>query len=117
MKNNILRGIIISLILTFGLLLIFSAILTYTNVRENTMGTVITIVTVISSITGGFFTTKKIKKNGFLNGALVGISYITIIYVVSGICGGGFAFSAYRLTVIVGVVIAGMLGGIVGVNI
>lgn len=46
--KNIFKGVGISLALTMILLLIFSAILTYTNVSENTITPVIIVVTAIS---------------------------------------------------------------------
>lgn len=46
--KNIFKGVGISLALTMILLLIFSAILTYTNVSESTITPVIIIVTAIS---------------------------------------------------------------------
>ncbi len=42
------KGILISLIMTMGFLLVYSALLTYTNINENTMAPVIIIVTAIS---------------------------------------------------------------------
>ena len=46
--KNIFKGVGISLALTMVLLLIFSAILTYTNVSESTIPPVIIIITAIS---------------------------------------------------------------------
>ena len=46
--KNIFKGVGISLALTMILLLIFSTILTYTNVSESTIKPVIIIVTAIS---------------------------------------------------------------------
>lgn len=42
------KGILISLIMTMVFLLVYSALLTYTNINENTMVPVIIIVTAIS---------------------------------------------------------------------
>lgn len=46
--KNIFKGVGISLILTIILLFIFSLILAYTNVKENTITPVIIVVTAIS---------------------------------------------------------------------
>ena len=46
--KNIFKGVVISLILTIILLFIFSLILAYTNVNENTITPVIIVVTAIS---------------------------------------------------------------------
>ena len=77
---NILKGVMISIILTLVLLLIFSIILTYTNVKENTMSPVIIVITALSIIIGSSIANMKISKNGILNGAVIGIIYLAIIY-------------------------------------
>ena len=57
------------------------------------------------------------KKKGFLYGSLVGIIYIATIYLLSAITGSGFSFSIYTGIMIGASIIAGMLGGMIGVNI
>ena len=58
----------------------------------------------------------KIKKNGLLNGAFVGIIYIATIYIISSLTGSGFSCNINTIIMIVSSIIAGMLGGIIGVN-
>jgi len=61
--KNILKGIGISLIVTIILLLIFSVILTYSNISENIISPVIMIITAISILIGSSISNRKIKKN------------------------------------------------------
>ena len=70
--KSILKGIAIAMILTVVLMLIFSIVLAYTNVGENTITPVIIIVTGISILVGSSIGNMKIKKNGMLNGGIVG---------------------------------------------
>ena len=65
--KNILKGVLISLISTLILLLIYSIILTYTSIGENTMGPVVIIITAISILIGSSIGSFKINKNG-ING-------------------------------------------------
>ncbi len=119
-KNNILnifKGIVISFILTLILLFIFSVILTYTNVPENTIGPVIIIITIVSILIGSSISTIKIRKNGIINGGIIGIIYILIIYLFSSMFETGFNVNIYSIIMIALSIIAGMAGGIVGVNI
>ena len=60
--RNIGKGIGISLITTMILLLIFSIILTYTNVSENTITPVIIVITAISILLRKFNRKWKNKK-------------------------------------------------------
>lgn len=76
---RILKGSIIAMVATIILLIIFAAILTYTNINENTMPTVIIVITALSILIGSQIATSKIKRNGILNGAIVGLIYIAFL--------------------------------------
>ena len=59
----------------------------------------------------------KIKKMGLINGGIVGLIYVLLIYFASSLTGSGFALNVYSTIMIIAGVIAGVLGGIIGVNI
>ena len=79
---DILKGTALSIVATLILLIIFSAILTYTSVNESTMPAVIIIVSALSILLGSQLTTAKIKKNGIVNGILVGGLYFAFLYII-----------------------------------
>ena len=119
-KNNVInifKGIVISFILTLILLFIFSIILTYTQIPESTIGPVMIIITVISILIGSSISTIKIRKNVIINGGIIGMIYILILYLFSSMFETGFSVNIYSIIMIVFSIIAGMIGGIVGVNI
>ena len=113
---NLIKGVGIAFIFTIILLIIFSAILTFTNINENVINPVIITVTGISILIGSSIANNKIKKNGLLNGALVGAIYILIIYIISSLLNWRFSLNLQSLIMIVVGMIFGMLGGIIGVN-
>lgn len=113
---EILKGSLIAILATIILLFIFSAVLTYSNISENTMPTVVIIITAFSILIGSQITTTRIKKNGIFNGALVGIMYIFMLYITSSFVTKNFALSSYTIVMIVTSIIIGGLGGIIGVN-
>ncbi len=113
---RILKGSIISIITTLILLIIFSAMLTYTNINENTMPTVIIICTALSILIGSQIATSKIKKNGILNGALVGIIYIAFLYIISSCITKNFSLNNYSIIMMLVSILIGGVGGIIGVN-
>ena len=113
---NILKGVGISLIATVILLIIFSIILTYTNIQESAINPVIMIITAISILIGSSLGNIKIKKNGLVNGGLIGGIYILIIYLISSILNWKFSLNIQSVIMIVTAVIFGILGGIIGVN-
>lgn len=113
---KILKGLIISCIITFLLLFIFAVVLTYTNIDENTIGPVVIAITGVSILAGSSMTTSSIKRNGILNGGIIGLAYILFIYLASSITGSGFSLNIYSAIMILIGIIAGMIGGVVGVN-
>lgn len=118
--NNLLKivkGSIVAIIITIIGLLIFSILLANTNINENTMMPVVTILSAISILIGSFISVSKIRKKGILNGALVGLIYMISIYIISSCINGNFVLTLNSFILIISAIVAGMLGGIIGVNI
>lgn len=113
---RILKGSAIAIVVSLILLMIFAAMLTYTNINENTMPTVIIIVTALSILIGSEISTSKIRKNGILNGAIVGGIYILLLYLISSIVTKNFSLNNYSIIMIATSIIIGGIGGIIGVN-
>lgn len=85
-KNNIIpivKGIVIAYFITLLLLFIFSMLLTYTNISEVTTAPVILVITAISILVGSSIGSSKIRKNGLINGGVVGFLYIMFLYIIS----------------------------------
>ena len=114
--KNIFKGIGISIIFTIICLLIFSLILAYTNIREETIRPVIIIVTGISILIGSSIGNINIKKNGILNGGIVGGGYILILYLISSLLNVRFSLNMQSIIMIIVGIVFGILGGIIGVN-
>lgn len=114
--KRVIKGSAFSIIITLIGLLIYSLLLSYTSVQESTMPTIIIIITAISILIGSTISTSNIKKNGIVNGMLVGIIYIATIYLISSIITGNFLLSSNSIIMIIASVLTGALGGIIGVN-
>lgn len=114
--KKIIKGSIISIIITLISLLIFASLLTYTNVSESTIPTVTIIITIISILIGSSLCMSTVKKNGIINGVAIGLIYIAFIYLLSSVIEGNFALNLKSIIMIIGAVLAGGLGGIIGVN-
>lgn len=114
--KKIIKGSIVSIIITLISLLIFASLLTYTNVSESTIPTVTIIITIISILIGSSLCMSTVKKNGIINGVAIGLIYIAFIYLLSSVIEGNFALNLKSIIMIIGAVLAGGLGGIMGVN-
>lgn len=113
---SIFKGVVISLVTTFILLIIFAAILTFTNIQENTISPVVIIITAVSLLIGSTMGNRKMEKNGLLNGAMVGLIYILFLYLISSILNGNFSLNLASIIMIIVSIFFGILGGVVAVN-
>lgn len=118
-NNNIIKvikGSIISFLVSVILLFIFASLLVYTSLQETTIKPVVIIISIISILIGSSLSSIKIKKNGIINGALVGLIYILTIYILSSISLIGFNLNLYSIIMMIGATVSGMIGGVIGVN-
>ena len=115
--KSIAKSIVIALLLTLILLFIFSLIITYTNIQEQVIAPVIIVITAISILIGSSIAGIKIKKNGLLNGVIVGIGYILILYLISSMLNWHFELNINSIIMIAVAIIFGLIGGMIGVNI
>jgi len=91
-------------------------ILTYTNVSEKFITPFIIVITAISIFIGSSIGNLKMKKNGLLNGAIIGGIYLISIYVISSIINDNFTMTVQSIIMIIIGMICGMFGGVLSVN-
>ena len=113
---KIFKGLAFSLIIKLIGIFLFAILLTYTNISESTIPIVIITISSISILAGATISTRKINKNGMLNGGIIGGTYVTLLYILSSLLGTGFAFNIYTIIMIILGIVAGLIGGILGVN-
>lgn len=114
--SKIIKGILIAYGITFILIFIYAILLAYTRVPESTIPTIVSIICIVSVLISSALSTKNIKEKGLINGAIIGGVYILVIYILSSISTAGFGISGYSFLTILFSIIAGIVGGIVGVN-
>ena len=118
-KKNIIRiikGSVFAIILSVVFLLIYALVLTYTDISESTIIPVVTVIVGISILIGSMVSVRKIRKNGLLNGGIVGLIYVIALYITSSMCLVGFSITLNSLIVLIVGILTGMVGGIIGVN-
>lgn len=113
---RVIKGSLFAIIISLILLLIYASLLTYTDISENTMPAVVITISGISILIASSISSMKIKKQGMLNGALVGLIYMVFIYILSSILISGFSLDTKSIIMILVGMLAGMVGGIIGVN-
>ena len=113
---KIIKGSIISIVITAILLCIYAAVLSFTTVSETTMQPVIIVITGVSILIGSSISSINIKKQGMINGGIVGLIYMLILYIVSSLVSMRFELNVHSIIMLITGIVAGMLGGIIGVN-
>ena len=116
MAIRIFKGLLFSFVITLVSIFIFSIILTYSNISESIIPIVIIVITFISIFIGKMIGVRKINKNGMINGAIIGGSYVLLLYFISSLLNTGFTLNIYTIIMIVVGIISGIIGGIIGVN-
>lgn len=113
---SIIKGIVISFLITIPFFAAFSLALSYTDFPEKYVSTSVIITTVISIIVAGSTATSKISKKGWINGAAVGTIYMLVLYILSSISFKDFSITRQTITMIIIGILSGSIGGIIGVN-
>ncbi|MEG2235957.1 MAG: TIGR04086 family membrane protein [Clostridia bacterium] len=103
-------------LLILFLLLVSSLIFAYTNINDNYLNIFVYSIIGISVFITSILLNRKIKTKGALYGLIFGLSAIIIIYLIGLIFIDGFSLSYVTLTYISVSTIAGIIGGIIGVN-
>ena len=119
MKNlfmDFIKALIFSIILTLIALVVLSLVLSFSEVSESLINPAIIVISSVSILIGGFLVAKKIKQKGILNGAILGIVYMLIIYLISSLLNNNFSLGISAFIMIGAGILSGALGGIVGVN-
>ena len=113
---TLIKGIIVSYIITIPAFIIFAFILTYTSFPEKFISPAVIITTIVSILTAGSAVTKNLKNKGWLNGSIVGLVYMAALYIASSIIFRDFSINRYVVTMMMVGIITGSIGGIVGIN-
>lgn len=113
---RIAKGLALCFLITIVGIVVFSILLTYTSISENTIGPVLIILTAISILIGTSISMIRVPKNGMVYGGIIGLIYILILYLLSSIVGTGFSLSLSSSIMIICAILAGAIGGIIGVN-
>lgn len=114
---SVLKGILAAYIITIPAFMLFALILTNTDFPQKLISPAVVVTTVISVLTAGSVSTKGLKSRGWLNGSIVGIIYMFVLYIVSSLIFKDFTIDRYVITMTVIGILTGAIGGIVGINI
>ena len=86
---GVLKGLIISYLITVVLLFIIAVIVYKVGISDTVLNGLITAVYILATFLGGLITGKKVQEKKFVWGSLYGLIYILIAIALSLAIGGG----------------------------
>ena len=113
---KVAKGGIIAILITLLFLSIYAVLLSTTDISETTIVPVVLVITGISILIGSSMSTVSIKNKGMINGFLVGLIYIIVLYIISSLMLVGFELNSNSIIMILIGAVTGMIGGVIGVN-
>lgn len=122
-KNNVnsikylVKGLLIAFILSIIFVIIISLLLRFTNLRESKVSLLNNIAVVLCIVIASFYTSIKVKENGWLNGGLIGFFYYLVIIFLNVVFLRTLDTSVLLFAKLVLATVTGIIGGIIGINI
>jgi putative membrane protein (TIGR04086 family) len=110
------KAILAACVFALLIFIIMALLITYTNISESIIPMMASIVMVVSSLITGMVVGVKIKRKGWLYGALAGLVYILLIVFMSWVLVADFSIEKIVLIKSLLGIIAGGIGGMIGVN-
>lgn len=108
---SVLKGLLLSYILTAGLLLLLALALFKMDLTEKPVAIAIIVIYVAATLFAGFITGKKCKSKRFLCGLLTGVAYFAVLAVISVVVKQDAALGSSFFTTLALCAGGGMLGG------
>lgn len=113
--SPLLAGVVFSIIWLAAGALLLSLMLHFSSMKESNLGTYSLVAHSISALAGGLTAGKRSERKGWYNGGLLGIIYGVIVMIVSFLAAN--AAPSWNSVLILGAaLLAGALGGMIGVN-
>ena len=110
------KGIIAAYIFVLFIFLIMALVITYTSIPEALIPMFASITMIVSASISGMYVGVKMKKKGWLNGAMEGLLYVFILIVMSWAFMKDFSMDRYALLKSLIGIVSGGIGGMIGVN-
>ncbi len=110
------KNLLFVIIGTVILLFLTSVAATYLTISDFVIDILVSVITGLSIAFGGFRAARYAGMYGLINGAVFGLIYILIVYIIGTIADRTVSFSVSSLMAFLISIGCGAFGGIVGVN-
>lgn len=114
--KSVIYGIALSFIFTFAVFVVFALLLTYTPMPDSLIEAVVFATTVFAIMLSGLMVGRRANSRGWLNGAVGGLAYVLILYIIGAVFENGFVFDKHVGALLATGFLSGAFGGVVGIN-
>ncbi len=111
-----LKGILISYIITAAVFITYAVLMTYTDVSGEHISLAAIVTTAAACTISGFITARAAVSRGLVWGMLSGLLYVLILFISAFLLIPAFVPSAGFAVTILLAIAGGGLGGIFGIN-
>ena len=113
---NVLKALGLAFGFTFGVFAVFALLIVYTGLSDSIVSTVVFITMVFAIMISGFAVARSASSRGWLNGAVGGLMYVLILYILGAMFQFGLVFDRHVALLLIIGFLSGAFGGIVGIN-
>jgi len=110
-------GVLVGYAITCIVFLAYAMMITYTQMSERNLPTVVAITTLLSVMVAGFDAAKGAISRGWMWGMIAGLIYVAVLAIIMIVMVPGFFVDGRTVTIIALSIAGGGLGGILGINI
>jgi len=115
--KQLVVGVLMGYAITCIVFLAYAMLITYTQMSERNLPTVVAVTTLLSVMIAGFDAAKGAPSRGWMWGMIAGAIYVAVLAIIMVVMLPGFFVDGRTVTVIVLSIAGGALGGILGINI
>ena len=114
--KHMITGVLIAYAITAIAFLAYAMLVTYTNMSERTLPTMVAVTTLLAVLVAGFDAAKGAQKRGWLWGMGAGFVYVVVMVIIMTLALPTFSADGRTFTTIVIGIAGGGLGGMLGIN-
>ena len=117
--DSVLKKYIISILLTFAVMIILTALLsalfTFADISDSTRKIILMIMSGLLPFLSGFFASRKTNRSGYLTGIIASVFYSLIVILLSSVLYYTISLP-FIFKLLLRAIPFGLLGGIMGIN-
>jgi len=112
----LVRGMAVAFGITCIIFIAYGILLTYTNLSEQHLPLIALVCSAVSAAVAGYDWAVCMGRRGIVFGALAGMVYCILLFLVNGFACGDFSFALSKVMTLVVSVTGGAIGGVLGIN-